>query len=87
MCVASVEQFLGTNKFDRLRVGIGQPAHLSTPQLNHAAFVLQRFTPDENIVVEKSLDMARDAVLCWLRDGAEIAMRDFNGSRVEFDEE
>ncbi len=58
---------LGSQKFARLRVGIGEPSRTAK---NH---VLSRFTPDESRVLDEVIDAAADAVEDWARDGASRA--------------
>jgi len=53
----SLKQQLGTDRFHRLRLGIGRPAHGEI-----ADFVLGRFTPDEEIEVDRILDRAVTAL-------------------------
>lgn len=49
----SLKTHLGTDKFYRLRVGVGRPARGDV-----ASFVLGRFTPDEEIELDRVLDRA-----------------------------
>ncbi len=42
-------------------------------------FVLGKFDSTENVVLEKVLDRAAAQVECWLADGIEKAMNQFNG--------
>jgi len=49
----SMKQHLGTDGFHRVRVGIGRPVHGDV-----AAFVLGKFTPDEEIELDRILDQA-----------------------------
>ena len=58
---------LGTQKFARLRVGIGQP---SRGAIGH---VLTKFTPAERKVLDEVIDAAADAVEDWAREGANRA--------------
>lgn len=57
----SIKQHLGTDRFLRLRIGIGRPARGDV-----SSFVLSRFSPDEEIqlplVLEKATDMLRKAI-------------------------
>lgn len=53
----SLKQHLGTGQFHRLRVGVGRPVHGEV-----ADFVLGRFTPDEEIELNRVLDRAADAL-------------------------
>ena len=49
----SLKQHLSTDQFHRLRIGVGRPIHGDV-----ASFVLGRFTPDEEIELERILDRA-----------------------------
>jgi PTH1 family peptidyl-tRNA hydrolase len=66
---------LGSNEFNRLRVGIGRPGS-SRVTVNH---VLATFKPAERELADESIAAAADAVELWLRDGIEAAMNEFNG--------
>jgi peptidyl-tRNA hydrolase, PTH1 family len=63
---------LGTEKFARMRVGIGQPS------LNARDHVLSRFDPDEQPLLEQVLDAAADAVEEWARAGTPTAANRWN---------
>jgi PTH1 family peptidyl-tRNA hydrolase len=56
----SIVNSLGTDRFPRLRVGIG-PARTDA-----ARFVLERFTPSEQPEIEISVAEAAEAVAAWL---------------------
>jgi len=64
---------LGTQKFARLRVGIGQP---SRGAIGH---VLTKFTAGERKVLDEVIDAAADAVEDWAREGANRAATRWNG--------
>jgi PTH1 family peptidyl-tRNA hydrolase len=59
----SIVAELSTQKFARLRVGIGEP---SQDAIDH---VLSRFTAAERKVLEQVIDAAADAVEDWAREG------------------
>ena len=63
---------MGTQKFARLRVGIGEPERNA---INH---VLTRFAGDERQVLDEVLEAAADAVEDWARDGAARAANKWN---------
>ncbi len=71
----SVEGALRRQDYARLRIGIG-PQPPEVPDL--ADFVLDRFTPDGRIELDKLLDPMAEAVECWLEAGIEKAMSRFN---------
>jgi len=66
---------LGSNEFNRLRVGIGRPGS-SRVTVNH---VLATFKLAERELAAESIAAAADAVELWLRDGIDAAMNEFNG--------
>jgi len=72
----SVEQHLGTDAYARLRLGIGR-ADGAREITGH---VLGRFDAAETARMEKVLVRAADQVECWLADGIEKAMNQFNGT-------
>jgi PTH1 family peptidyl-tRNA hydrolase len=59
----SIIDRLGSNRFPRLRVGIGSPG---TDAVRH---VLSRFAPKEQVEIEISVAEAAEAVLDWATDG------------------
>ena len=71
----SIAQHLGTNEFARLRVGIGR----KDGQREITGHVLGRFDAAEAALMEKVLDRAANQAECWLADGIEKAMNQFNG--------
>jgi PTH1 family peptidyl-tRNA hydrolase len=73
----SVEQQLATRAYPRLRLGIGRR---SEDQREITDYVLGRFEAAERGTVEEVLDRAVRQVECWLADGIEKAMNEFNGA-------
>lgn len=73
--IKSIINRLGSDKFDRLKVGVGMVPN-NIPIDN---FVLSNFTKDELVGVEKMGKIAVDLVNCWLNDGMEKAQNKFNG--------
>ncbi|HIK10622.1 MAG TPA: aminoacyl-tRNA hydrolase [Oscillatoriaceae cyanobacterium M33_DOE_052] len=71
---------LGTEKFPRLRLGIGKPKvpHAETGSISH---VLGKFAPEEKEQVTAALQLAVEAVEMSLKQGVEKAMSLYN-SRV-----
>ena len=57
--------------FPRLRVGIGRGEAAK-------AFVLGKFAPEEREAAERAVARAADALECWIENGIEKAMNDFN---------
>ncbi len=73
----SIIEELGTEKYSRLRVGIGEPGRGA---IDH---VLSTFAPDEEARLPIVLDAAADAVEAWARDGTSKAANQFNGFELE----
>ena len=71
----SIEQHVGTREFARLRIGIGRRD--GAREITN--YVLGKFDPAENGLLEKVLDRASAQIECWLDDGMEKAMSQFNG--------
>ncbi len=69
----SIVAELETQRFARLRVGIGEPRR---DAIDH---VLSRFSSDERSQLPALLDAAADAVETWAREGANAAANLWNG--------
>lgn len=72
--IKSLLEYLGTEEFPRLRIGIG--AKVDDEALTD--HVLGRFTPEEWGEMEKVLAIAVDGVNCALSAGLDTAMNRFN---------
>lgn len=72
--IRSIIEELGTGLFPRLRIGIGRPPEGVDP----VEFVLDRFTPDEYLVIDKAVARAADAALTVASEGLEAAMTRYN---------
>jgi peptidyl-tRNA hydrolase, PTH1 family len=70
----SVQEALGTNEYCRLRIGVGSPGE----HWDAADYVLSRFKPAERTVVEDAIAQSAQAVLVWVRAGADACMNRFN---------
>jgi PTH1 family peptidyl-tRNA hydrolase len=68
----SIIEELGTERFSRLRIGIGEPNR------NAVDHVLSRFHPAERQRLEELLDAAADAVETWAREGTSKAANHHN---------
>lgn len=71
--LGDIEQKLSSQKWARLRVGVGAPGPV--PQKD---YVLGKFRPDQRDAVDQSLDDAVDAVVCWVKSGVLETMNRFN---------
>jgi len=77
--LGNILEKLGTKEVQRLRLGIGRPIG----RMDAAAYVLQKFSREEQKQLSEILDHGADAVFAFVDHGLNKAMNDFNGS-VEF---
>jgi peptidyl-tRNA hydrolase, PTH1 family len=68
----SIIEELGTEKYSRLRIGIGEPGRGA---VDH---VLSRFSTEERACLPILLDAAAEAVEAWAREGTSKAANRFN---------
>ncbi|HLR26462.1 MAG TPA: aminoacyl-tRNA hydrolase [Fodinibius sp.] len=72
--IKDIIQKLGTNKFPRLRIGIGNDFE----QGRQVQYVLSSFSNQEQQIINESLQKAIDATFTYVRQGIEQAMNNFN---------
>ncbi len=72
----SLIRMLGSDRFPRARVGIGRPQS----QMSPAAYVLQDFSDEEEIIFDTLRHSVADAVEAWLFHGIDLAMNRFNSA-------
>lgn len=65
---------LGTQKFARIRIGIGRPS--STNQV--VDYVLTPFRSDEKVDIELAIQHAADALQLWVERGSQEVMNKYN---------
>jgi len=70
----SIIDHLGTTAFPRLRIGIGSPP----PLVDGAAYVLGRFSAEEEPLIAEACAAAAEAVIAWVRRGIDACMNEFN---------
>ena len=70
----SVIKEIGTEKFPRVRVGIGKPEHKG----DLINYVIGKISEENRIILDKSTDLARDAVIEIIKNGMDKAMNLFN---------
>jgi peptidyl-tRNA hydrolase, PTH1 family len=75
----SIIEYLGTEEFCRLRIGIGE----NSPAVGRVDHVLGAFAPDERPEVRRMVGLAVDAILRYVESGIEAAMNEFNGRAAE----
>ncbi|WP_018110939.1 aminoacyl-tRNA hydrolase [Thermus igniterrae] len=71
----SIAEALGTTAFHRLRIGIGKPP---AKELG-AQYVLSPFLPEEWPLAERVLEVAKEAVRCWAKEGLLPCADRYNG--------
>lgn len=76
--IKSIIQLLGTNVFPRLKVGIGPQPKL----LPSEAFVLQNFTTEEDVILDRVLDLCVESIEFTISNGIVNAQNLYNGKDV-----
>ena len=71
--MSSIIQHLGTEKINRLKIGIGHPVYNNTVD-----YVLQRFPAEELPKLAETTKTAANAILCWCEAGIIEAMNKYN---------
>jgi PTH1 family peptidyl-tRNA hydrolase len=73
--VRSVIAELGTDRFDRLRIGIGRPP----AGWDAASWVLSEFSEEESALAARAVEAAAAAARTWRTEGLQAAQQKFNG--------
>lgn len=71
--IKSIIKHLGTNKFDRLKIGIGPQ-----PNIPSENYVLQNFPKEQHELLKETLKKSISAVEFYLANGIEKAQNKFN---------
>ncbi len=72
--IKDIIQKLATDQFPRLRIGIGS----NFREDEQTKYVLSRFSPEQEPLIEEAVDKATEAALEFVTNGAEEAMNNFN---------
>jgi len=72
----SIEQHAASQNYARLKVGIGRTRDGRREITN---FVLGKFSSEEAVLLEKVVGRAADQAECWVAEGIQKAMNQFNG--------
>jgi PTH1 family peptidyl-tRNA hydrolase len=72
--MASVIEWLGTQDFNRLRIGVDAPARGE----DLADYCLSRFSKTEERIIHQVYKFASDAIEVWLTQGIDASMNRFN---------
>lgn len=70
----NILQHLGTEQWTRLRLGIDAPREGQPLE----RYVLERFGEDQQERIDDAIERAIDATTCWIREGADTTMNQFN---------
>lgn len=73
----SINQHLGTNKFKRMRIGVGKPKYG-----NVSSWVLSKFTGDDQILLNDFYKLVSEALEEYVSNGFEKASRKYSRKRV-----
>ncbi len=79
--LVSIIQQLGTEKFPRLRIGVGG-GHAGADVAKH---VLSKLSGSERKLMDDAVDLAANAVECFLSEGLATAMNRFNTRKESLD--
>jgi len=71
--LADVIEKLGTEKFSRLRIGIGQSG-----RENAVDFVLDKPAKEDRVLLDEAIQRAKQAVISWMENGIDVTMNKFN---------
>jgi len=72
--IESIIEYLDTVDFPRIRIGIGSP----DPMVPRPDYVLSKFSPEEEELIEAACREAAEAVLVWAEQGIDECMNTFN---------
>lgn len=73
----SIVQYLNSQDFDRLKIGIGRPQHSDVKD-----FVLTGFSKEERVEVDKEVEKAVEGIKIWMLEGIDRAMNGFNQKKA-----
>jgi len=74
----SIIEELGTENFNRLRIGIGSDRNTVLKD-----YVLSRFRADEKRILKEVIDKAAEAAGIWAQEGIEAAMNRYNTKNIK----
>ena len=75
--VASVIEYLGSQKFSRLKIGIGREENKDLTD-----YVLEEFQEEEKEVIGRIFSLCEEAIQVWISEGIDKAMSLYNNRRV-----
>ncbi len=72
--IKSIIAHLGTEKFKRIRIGVGE----KPDKMDLADYVLGRFSPEKRIDVDESIEKTAEAVRIMIEQDIQAAMNQYN---------
>lgn len=72
--IKSIIAHLGTEKFQRIRIGVGE----KPDKMDLADYVLGRFSPEKRIDVDESIEKTAEAVRIMIEQDIQAAMNQYN---------
>ena len=72
----SITERLGSDAYDRLKIGIGRPPE----GMKTETYVLQRLSSDETAILDKVMHIGVEGILYWLKEGCIQAMNQYNAT-------
>jgi PTH1 family peptidyl-tRNA hydrolase len=79
--IESIIRDIGSSDFIRIRVGISRPPRteaIAQGERDVIDYVLNNFTADERIVIERAIPRVSEAIRCLLSESLETAMNRYN---------
>lgn len=76
--IKSIINRIGTDKFDRLKVGVGPVPE----RIPIDSYVLGNFTKDELDDISKMATKSVEVIDCWLKNGIETTQNKYNGKVI-----
>jgi PTH1 family peptidyl-tRNA hydrolase len=76
--INSIINYLGSQNFIRLRIGIGRPDKAEISDDEIIAYVLSDFTPEQKKTIASIIPRVSEAILCLLTEGLTPAMNKYN---------
>ena len=73
--IKSIIAHLGSENFPRLKFGVGD----KPKEMDHADYVLGRFSSQDEATVSEGIKRACEAVECMIGEGCDAAMNKYNG--------
>jgi PTH1 family peptidyl-tRNA hydrolase len=76
--INSIIQEIGSQDFNRIRIGIGRPSKPEISEDDIIDYVLSDFSPAEKRAIDSIIPGVNEAILCLLKEGLTTAMNQFN---------